>query len=106
MNNEDNGLEEVLVINGIGNALKVFRSRGMLGKETHFGRNKDQNLTNQLSSFNKNDDGSQQDDRVKLNYFDKSGRRLTIKEAFRQMCWKFHGRMPSHKKQEKMRKKE
>eukprot|EP00351_Strombidinopsis_sp_SopsisLIS2011_P004128 CAMPEP_0116872050 /NCGR_PEP_ID=MMETSP0463-20121206/2684_1 /TAXON_ID=181622 /ORGANISM="Strombidinopsis sp, Strain SopsisLIS2011" /LENGTH=46 /DNA_ID= /DNA_START= /DNA_END= /DNA_ORIENTATION= len=38
---EDNGLEEILVINGIGNALKVFRDRGMLGKEYHHGRNKD-----------------------------------------------------------------
>ena len=29
---------------------------------------------------------------------------MTLKEAYRQMCWKFHGRMPSHKKQEKMQK--
>lgn len=41
-------------------------------------------------------------DRVQLQYFDKQGHKLTLKEAYRQMCWKFHGRMPSHKKREKM----
>ena len=50
--------------------------------------------------------GSQEADRVKLKYLDKRGRELTIKEAYRQMCWKFHGRMPSHRKREKMAKKE
>ena len=29
-----------------------------------------------------------------------------MKEAFRQQCWKFHGIMPSHRKREKMAKKE
>ena len=53
-----------------------------------------------------NADGSQTADRVKLQYVDKRGRKLTIKEAYRQMCWKFHGRMPSHRKREKMAKKE
>lgn len=43
---------------------------------------------------------------VNLQYFDKKGRKLTIKEAYRQMCWKFHGKMPSHRKREKMEKKE
>ena len=43
---------------------------------------------------------------MKLKYLDKRGRELTIKEAYRQMCWKFHGRMPSHRKREKMAKKE
>jgi len=37
---------------------------------------------------------------------DKQGHKLTLKEAYRQMCWKFHGRMPSHKKREKMAVKE
>jgi U4/U6.U5 tri-snRNP-associated protein 1 len=41
-------------------------------------------------------------DRVQLQYLDKQGHKLTLKEAYRQMCWKFHGRMPSHRKQEKM----
>jgi hypothetical protein len=35
-------LEEQIVGKGIGNALKVFRERGMLGKNKFLGRNKDQ----------------------------------------------------------------
>lgn len=31
---------------------------------------------------------------------------MTIKEAYRQMCWKFHGRMPSHNKMASLNKKE
>jgi hypothetical protein len=57
-----------------------------------------------LKSFG--DNTGQEKDRVKLEYFDKKGKKLTLKEAFRQMCWKFHGRMPSHKRQEKRRQKE
>ena len=38
---------------------------------------------------------------MKIKYFDKKGHELKGKEAFRQMCWKFHGKMPSHRKQEK-----
>lgn len=41
-----------------------------------------------------------------MKYFDKRGHELKGKEAFRQMCWKFHGKMPSHRKQEKRRQKE
>lgn len=76
----------------------------MLGKQFIKGRNMDKTLESTLKSFDK--DGTQEDDKVKLQYFDKKGRKLTIKEAYRQMCWKFHGRMPSHRKREKMAKKE
>lgn len=38
---------------------------------------------------------------VKLEYRDAQGRLLTRKEAYRQMCWKFHGKAPGKKKQEK-----
>jgi hypothetical protein len=41
-----------------------------------------------------------------LQYFDKKGRKLTIKEAYRQMCWKFHGKGPSHKSKAKLQAKE
>eukprot|EP00347_Sterkiella_histriomuscorum_P013842 403363156 len=97
-------LEERLCGKGLGNALQIFRDRGMLGKNFFFGRNKDQNTEQILKSFGK--DGSQEDDRVRLVHVDKRGRALTQKEAFRQMCWKFHGKMPSHKKQEKRKNKE
>lgn len=43
---------------------------------------------------------------MKIEYLDKQGKKLTLKEAFRQMCWKFHGKMPSHRRQEKRRVKE
>ena len=39
------GLEEKLVGKGIGNALLIFRDRGMLNKNISFGRNKDKSLT-------------------------------------------------------------
>jgi U4/U6.U5 tri-snRNP-associated protein 1 len=43
---------------------------------------------------------------VKLEYVDKKGRKLTMKEAFRQMCWRFHGKLPSQRKLKKMEAKE
>ena len=85
------------------NALQIFRDRGMLNKNITFGRNKDKALSEQLKSFGKED---QDEDRVKLKYVDKKGKELTLKEAFRQMCWKFHGKLPSHKKQAKRAKQE
>ena len=45
-----------------------------------FGRNKDKSLDDQLKAFGKKD---QDNDRVKLEYLDKKGRKLTLKEAFR-----------------------
>jgi len=73
-----------------------MRERGLLGREANRGRTLDKTLNQQLDSFAKTD--NQQDkNTVDLQYFDKKGRKLTIKEAYRQMCWKFHGRMPSHK---------
>ncbi|KAJ8599575.1 hypothetical protein CTAYLR_004669 [Chrysophaeum taylorii] len=38
---------------------------------------------------------------IKLEYRDGDGRLLTRKEAYRQMCWKFHGKQPGRRKQEK-----
>lgn len=99
----------------------MLRARGILGKELVRGRNMDKTLEAQLKSFDKvaapgtDPEGKAPtvpssdtlvDDRVNIQYFDKRGRKLTIKEAYRQMCWKFHGRMPSHRKREKMAKKE
>ncbi len=76
----------------------------MLGKTTALGRNKEKSIEEHLRTFG--DTKNQEDDRVKIKYFDKKGHELKGKEAFRQMCWKFHGKMPSHRKQEKMRQKE
>jgi U4/U6.U5 tri-snRNP-associated protein 1 len=76
----------------------------MLGKNKFYGRNKDETAEEILKSFGAK--GNQEDDRVRLVHVDKKGHALTQKEAFRQMCWKFHGKMPSHKKQEKRKAKE
>mmetsp|Transcript_12780 Transcript_12780/g.12682 ORF Transcript_12780/g.12682 Transcript_12780/m.12682 type:complete len:175 (+) Transcript_12780:919-1443(+) len=103
---EDDGEEEFrgkLVGRGIGVALKVFREKGLLHKSIFFGRNKDQTLDKQLKSFGIE---NQEEDRVQIGYFDKAGQKQTLKNEFRQLCWKFHGKMPSHKKQEKLRLKE
>lgn len=68
----------------------------MLGKTIAIGRNKEKTIDQQLKLFG--DKTDQADDRVKIKYFDKRGKELKGKEAFRQMCWKFHGKMPSHRK--------
>jgi hypothetical protein len=38
---------------------------------------------------------------VDLVYKDKFGNEQTPKQKFREMCHKFHGKLPSHKKQAK-----
>ena len=48
---EDGGLNEIVIGKGIGNALKVFRERGMLGRDFHHGRTLDKTLEEQLNSF-------------------------------------------------------
>ena len=103
---EKNILDELIVGKGIGNALKVMRTRGVLGVSKIKGRNLDQSCESQLQGFSAKGDGTQETDRIKLKHFDKKGRELSMKEAFRQHCWKFHGIMPSHRKREKMAKKE
>ena len=40
-------------------------------------------------------------DGVKLEYRDEFGRKLTQKEAFRQICYRFHGYGPGKKAKEK-----
>jgi hypothetical protein len=48
---EDNGIRETPVGKGIATALKVFRERGMLGRDYHRGRTLDKTLPEQLQSF-------------------------------------------------------
>ena len=38
---------------------------------------------------------------VVTQYYDEYGRKMTQKQAFRQLSWKFHGKMPSKKRREK-----
>ena len=48
---DDNGIQETPVGKGIAQALKVFRERGMLGRDFHRGRTKDKTLDEQLNQF-------------------------------------------------------
>jgi len=108
----DDGLAETIIGKSLANALGVFRGQGLLGRESIKGRNLDASLDKQLKSFSDVKDKKEgkkkedEEDRVKLEYLDKKGNKLSIKEAYRRMCYKFHGRMPSHKKREKEAKKE
>jgi len=94
-------LEEPLVGKGIATALKVLRSRGLIGKKELWGRFKDREYTSnevflpkkELEKFNKN--------KIELEYRDNKGRLLTPKEMFRQQCYIFHGKGPGKKKVEK-----
>lgn len=79
----------------------MYRNRGMLGKFEFIGRNKDKTPQQEMSKFD-----PAPSDRIELNYYDKRGRKLTQKEAFRMQCWTFHGKMPSQRKQEKAKMKE
>jgi U4/U6.U5 tri-snRNP-associated protein 1 len=60
-------------------------------EEEYIGRAKDR----------KKVDGPGPKSEFKLEYRDATGRLLTTKEAFRQMCYKFHGMEPGKMKQEK-----
>ena len=106
-------MNDVIVGKGLANAMKYFGDRGMLGidfdmekgnqeglnlgpsTDIVIGRNNDQTLQKQLRQHGL--DGNQDRDRVKLQYRDKQGNQLTLKQAFRELCWSFHGRKPSHK---------
>ena len=78
-----NVLDEMIIGKGIGNALKVMRDRGVLGKTQVKGRNLDPSTESQLKGHSKTGDGTQEGDRVKLKHFDKKGKELSMKEAFR-----------------------
>jgi hypothetical protein len=72
--------------------LALLKSKGELKpKDELAGRTKDA----------RNIDPSSQDFGVKLEYRDNFGRKLTQKEAFRQLSYRFHGYGPGKKKKEK-----
>ena len=82
-------------------ALQMMRQRGMLREDTNnvfAGRNNDQKLHQKSEKAG----APQEDDGLKLEYRDKTGRLMTKKQAFRYMCWTFHDKKPSKIKQAKM----
>jgi U4/U6.U5 tri-snRNP-associated protein 1 len=81
-----------LVGKGMGATLALLKETGELKKSEQLaGRAKD----------NRAYDPSSADHGVKLEYRDEFGRKLTQKEAFRQLSYKFHGYGPGQKKLEK-----
>jgi hypothetical protein len=81
-----------LVGKGMAATLALLKGSGELKKTDQLaGRAKDSRAY----------DPSSTDHGVKLEYRDEFGRKLTQKEAFRQLSYKFHGYGPSQKKKEK-----
>eukprot|EP01039_Chlorochromonas_danica_P009413 gene9413-10398_t len=97
-NEEDDQLaflhDQPLASKGLGAALDLLRSSGDLKhKEELAGRAKD----NRAIDPSAGDVG----EGIKIEYRDDYGRKLTQKEAFRQLSYRFHGYGPSKKKKEK-----
>ncbi len=80
-----------LVARGMAATLSLLKSTGELKKSDELaGRAKDERLQ----------DPSATDLGVKIEYRDEYGRKLTQKEAFRQLSYRFHGHGPGKKKKE------
>jgi U4/U6.U5 tri-snRNP-associated protein 1 len=81
-----------LVAKGMAATLALLKGSGDLKQKPELaGRAKD------TREFNP----SAKDFDVKLEYRDENGKLLTVKEAYRQLCYRFHGYGPGKKKQEK-----
>eukprot|EP01117_Protostelium_nocturnum_P018375 TRINITY_DN7674_c0_g1_i1.p1 TRINITY_DN7674_c0_g1~~TRINITY_DN7674_c0_g1_i1.p1 ORF type:complete len:685 (-),score=339.68 TRINITY_DN7674_c0_g1_i1:333-2387(-) len=92
--------EEPLVSEGLSSTLALLKSRGELdplGNQQYVGRRNDPKLDHaaKLDALN-NRKGE-----IQLIHRDDSGRRLTVKEAFRHLSWNFHGMKPSKNTMEK-----
>jgi U4/U6.U5 tri-snRNP-associated protein 1 len=119
MESNDNGLdgESVLVGRGVGSVLGLLKQTGDLtrrnaGREEMRGRAKDKKTYEDyealdLSQVVKIGDNATEKDKdfasreIKLEYRDKNGRLLTRKEAFRELCYQFHGHGSGKRKEEK-----
>ena len=83
---------EPVVATGMAATLALLKNTGELtGAEKLVGRSKDARAI----------DPSSREFDVKIDYRDETGRKLTQKEAFRQINYQFHGIAPGKKKQEK-----
>jgi len=81
---------------GMAGALEVLRGRGLLAEEAATsGRMFDQKGAG-LENYKEEGETS-----FNLDYHDEYGRKMTQKQAFRQLSWKFHGKGPSKKRREK-----
>lgn len=85
-------------------ALEHIRKRGLLKAKqnnVYVGRRNDEKLHTKNERVGEDND----DDGLKLEYRDKSGRLMNRKQAFRYICWGFHNKRPSKLKMAKMEKK-
>eukprot|EP00177_Eucheuma_denticulatum_P004774 GFKZ01008671.1.p1 GENE.GFKZ01008671.1~~GFKZ01008671.1.p1 ORF type:complete len:575 (+),score=130.28 GFKZ01008671.1:64-1788(+) len=84
---------------GVAGFLQRLRARGTLKeKQEQHGRARDKRFNDQDEDV---DDTNQGEPEIKLRYTDDQGNELTRKEAFRQLCHKFHGNAPGQNKREK-----
>ena len=97
---------------GLGAVLDIARHRGMLGADDTdmAGRMYDQKGAGMHAYDDGDDDGEGGGGggggrgggpSFKLEYHDEYGRKMTQKQAFRELSWKFHGKGPSKKNREK-----
>lgn len=91
----DNGFgEKPIAVRGLAATLALLKGSGDLNKKEELaGRVKDAREYDPSAPVG---DGG-----VKIEYRDKEGHKLTQKEAFRQLSYRFHGIEPSRKKKEK-----
>ncbi len=90
---------------GLSAVLTQARHRGILGEERESsGRMYDQKgaaLHAYKDDAAKGEGADGKEPSFSLDYYDEYGRKMTQKQAFRQLSWKFHGKGPSKKNREK-----
>lgn len=90
-------LEEPIVGKGVGRVLEILRMRNMLGQKANFvGRNKDNKTGMDFEQENADED------EIKISRTDQYGNQQSRKQAFRELCYRFHGHKPSQKQREKL----
>ncbi|CAM9264313.1 unnamed protein product, partial [Ectocarpus fasciculatus] len=103
---EDDGVEDSMDVGDIFGEQKPVAAKGLaatlaLLKGSGELHTKDE-LAGRVKDVRDSDPSAPIDeDRVKIEYRDKHGRKLTKKEAYRQLSYNFHGIEPSRKKKEK-----
>jgi len=82
---------EPLVSKSIISTLELLKTRGELQEDPLVGRASDERLA----------PVNQHGDLCVVEYLDEHGRRMTTKEAYRRISYRFHGKAPSKNKVEK-----
>lgn len=108
---EESGLREKVIGSGLAGALAFLKDRGELEAPVEWsGRTNEKKRVN-TQGLDEVYTGGRQEDRIALDVEvaltrkDEYGRILTPKEAFRQLCYRFHGIQPSKNSREKRQKK-